>query len=46
MNRRLIQLGFVLRTARGGVATRTAYKNFGLKVPARATATLELFKTE
>jgi holliday junction DNA helicase RuvB len=42
----LIQQGFVMRTARGRVATRTAYLHFGLKVPERATATLELFKNE
>jgi Holliday junction DNA helicase RuvB len=42
----LIQQGFVMRTARGRVATRTAYLHFGLKVPERATATLELFKSE
>jgi Holliday junction DNA helicase RuvB len=42
----LIQQGFVMRTARGRVATRTAYQHFGLKVPERATATLELFKSE
>jgi holliday junction DNA helicase RuvB len=42
----LIQQGFVMRTARGRVATRTGYQHFGLKVPERATATLELFKNE
>jgi Holliday junction DNA helicase RuvB len=43
----LIQQGFVMRTARGRVATRTAYQHFGLKVPERAaSATLELFKGE
>ncbi len=42
----LIQQGFVMRTARGRVATRTAYLHFGLKVPERASATLELFKGE
>jgi Holliday junction DNA helicase RuvB len=43
----LIQQGFVMRTARGRVATRTAYQHFGLKVPERAArATLELFKGE
>ena len=40
----LIQQGFVMRTARGRVATRNAYQHFGLKVPERASATLELFK--
>ena len=42
----LIQQGFVMRTARGRVATRSAYQHFGLKVPERASATLELFKNE
>jgi len=34
-----------MRTARGRVATRTAYLHFGLKVPAseHATASLSLF---
>jgi Holliday junction DNA helicase RuvB len=32
----LIQQGFVMRTARGRVATRNAYQHFGLKVPDRA----------
>jgi Holliday junction DNA helicase RuvB len=32
----LIQQGFLMRTARGRVATRTAYLHFGLKVPERA----------
>jgi Holliday junction DNA helicase RuvB len=30
----LIQQGFLMRTARGRVATRTAYLHFGLKPPA------------
>src|ERR1700754_885121 len=42
----LIQQGFVMRTARGRVATRNAYLHFGLKGPERASATLELFKNE
>ena len=29
----LIQQGFLMRTARGRMATRTAYLHFGLKVP-------------
>jgi Holliday junction DNA helicase RuvB len=29
----LIQQGFLMRTARGRVATRNAYLHFGLKVP-------------
>jgi Holliday junction DNA helicase RuvB len=35
-----------MRTARGRVATRNAYQHFGLKVPERTSATLELFKGE
>jgi Holliday junction DNA helicase RuvB len=38
----LIQQGFVMRTARGRVATRTAYQHFGLKTPERP-GTGELF---
>ena len=38
----LIQQGFVMRTARGRVATRMAYQNFGLKTPERP-GTGELF---
>jgi Holliday junction DNA helicase RuvB len=37
----LIQQGFMMRTARGRVATRNAYLHFGLKAP-RAPATEEL----
>ncbi len=29
----LIQQGFIMRTARGRVATRTAYQHFGLRLP-------------
>jgi Holliday junction DNA helicase RuvB len=32
----LIQQGFIMRTARGRMATRTAYLHFGLKVPDRS----------
>ena len=42
----LIQQGFVMRTARGRVATRNAYQHFGLKVPERGSASLELFRGE
>jgi holliday junction DNA helicase RuvB len=40
----LIQQGFVLRTARGRMATRLAYQHFGLKAPDRPAATLQLFE--
>ncbi|MDY0066544.1 MAG: Holliday junction branch migration DNA helicase RuvB [Steroidobacteraceae bacterium] len=39
----LIQQGFLMRTARGRVATRSAYQHFGLKQPQRAGGSLELF---
>ena len=43
----LIQQGFIMRTARGRVATRNAYLHFGLTPPAieRAGGTLGLFET-
>jgi Holliday junction DNA helicase RuvB len=43
----LIQQGFVMRTARGRVATRSAYLHFGLAPPAieRGGGTLGLFET-
>jgi hypothetical protein len=34
----------VMRTARGRVATRTAYQHFGLRVPERPAQTLKLFE--
>ncbi|HEX7116704.1 MAG TPA: Holliday junction branch migration DNA helicase RuvB [Steroidobacter sp.] len=40
----LIQQGFLMRTARGRVATRLAYQHFGLKAPERSGSSLELFK--
>jgi Holliday junction DNA helicase RuvB len=42
----LIQQGFLMRTARGRMATRTAYLHFGLKAPEaeRVGASLSLFK--
>jgi Holliday junction DNA helicase RuvB len=40
----LIQQGFVMRTARGRVATRQAYQHFGLKTPERPPASLGLFE--
>jgi Holliday junction DNA helicase RuvB len=39
----LIQQGFLMRTARGRVATRSAYLHFGLKAPERNLANLPLF---
>ena len=41
----LIQQGFLMRTARGRMATRASYLHFGIKPPERA-ATLPLFEGE
>ena len=42
----LIQQGFMMRTARGRMATRNVYEHFGLEVPERdpKTATMSLFR--
>jgi len=42
----LIQQGFLMRTARGRIATRNAYLHFGLKMPERAQNSLSLFEAE
>lgn len=39
----LIQQGFLMRTARGRVATRNAYLHFGLTPPARPATAIPLF---
>jgi Holliday junction DNA helicase RuvB len=39
----LIQQGFLMRTARGRVATRNAYLHFGLSPPARPATVMPLF---
>jgi holliday junction DNA helicase RuvB len=39
----LIQQGFLMRTARGRVATRAAYLHLGLSVPAHVGASLPIF---
>jgi holliday junction DNA helicase RuvB len=39
----LIQQGFLMRTARGRTATRSAYLHLGLAVPANVGATLPIF---
>jgi Holliday junction DNA helicase RuvB len=39
----LIQQGFMMRTARGRMATRTAYLHFGLQAPERPGGSMELF---
>jgi len=41
----LIQQGFIMRTARGRVATRSAYLHFGLAPPAVERGTLGLFES-
>ena len=40
----LIQQGFLMRTARGRVATRNAYRHFGLAAPERTAPALSLFE--
>jgi holliday junction DNA helicase RuvB len=40
----LIQQGFLVRTARGRMATRNAYLHFGLKPPERVSPNLPLFE--
>jgi Holliday junction DNA helicase RuvB len=42
----LIQQGFLMRTARGRMATRAAYLHFGLKAPERGLANLPLFEPD
>jgi len=42
----LIQQGFLMRTARGRIATRSAYLHFGLKIPERALTNLPLFEAD
>jgi Holliday junction DNA helicase RuvB len=42
----LIQQGFLMRTARGRIATRNAYLHFGLKVPERVLTNLPLFESD
>ena len=39
----LIQQGLLARTARGRIATRLAWRHFGLKMPERVAANLSLF---
>ena len=40
----LIQQGYVMRTARGRMATRSAYLHLGLQPPTRPAASLPLFE--
>jgi holliday junction DNA helicase RuvB len=42
----LIQQGFLMRTARGRMATRAAYLHFGLKAPERMLTSLPLFEPD
>jgi Holliday junction DNA helicase RuvB len=40
----LIQQGFLMRSSRGRIATKSAYLHFGLRPPERVSATLQLFE--
>ena len=40
----LIQMGFLQRTARGRMATKAAYRHFGLRVPEQGPQTGGLFE--
>jgi Holliday junction DNA helicase RuvB len=40
----LIQQGFLMRSSRGRVATKTAYLHFGLRPPERVAGTMQLFE--
>ncbi|MFM8585221.1 MAG: Holliday junction branch migration DNA helicase RuvB [Gammaproteobacteria bacterium] len=42
----LIQQGFLMRTARGRIATRAAYLHFGLAPPQRPTGVMPLFEED
>ena len=42
----LIQQGFMMRTARGRIATALAYRHFGLTPPADVPTALSLFREE
>ncbi len=42
----LIQQGYLMRTARGRMATRSAYLHLGLAVPTQAGATLPIFEED
>ncbi len=42
----LIQQGFMMRTSRGRVATRTAWQHFGLEAPAESAPNTDLFDAE
>jgi Holliday junction DNA helicase RuvB len=42
----LIQQGFLMRTARGRMATRAAYLHLGVPVPQRVSANLQLFEDD
>jgi holliday junction DNA helicase RuvB len=42
----LIQKGFLMRTARGRMATRASYLHFGIRAPEKVAATLQLFEED
>ena len=42
----LIQKGFVVRTARGRMATKASYLHFGIRAPEKVSATLQMFEDD
>jgi len=42
----LIQKGFVVRTARGRMATKASYLHFGIRAPEKASSTLQMFEDD
>ena len=42
----LIQKGFVVRTARGRMATKASYLHFGIRTPEKVSSTLQMFEDD
>ena len=42
----LIQKGFLVRTARGRMATKASYLHFGIRAPEKVSSTLQLFEDD
>jgi holliday junction DNA helicase RuvB len=42
----LIQKGFLVRTARGRMATKASYLHFGIRAPEKVSATLQMFEDD
>ncbi len=42
----LIQKGFLVRTARGRMATKASYLHFGVRAPEKVSATLQMFEDD